>query len=86
MLLVLIGGEEVNQRVQAMGDQNQGTEENLQKKPNVKCWSCGEKCYFRADCTKRKQNHKLEDDDDSVNSVEDVGDALIFSVDSSIES
>ena len=30
MLLVLIEGEEVNQSAQTMGDQNQGTEENLQ--------------------------------------------------------
>ena len=42
-------------------------------KPNVKCWSCGEKGHFRADCTKRKQNHKLENDDDSIHSTEDRG-------------
>ena len=49
-------------------------------KPNVKCWSCGGKCHFWVDCTKRKQNHKSEDDNDSVNSAEDIGDALILSV------
>ena len=30
MLSVLIEGEEVNRMAQTMGDQNQGTEENLQ--------------------------------------------------------
>ena len=34
----------------------------------------------------RKQNHKSGDDDDSINSTEDIGDALILSADSSIES
>ena len=57
-------------------------------RPNVTCWNYGEKCHFRTDCTrpKRKQNHKSGDDDDSINSTEDIGDALILSVDSSIES
>ena len=38
------------------------------------CWSCGEKGHFQADCTrpKRKQNHKLEDDDDSINLAKDI--------------
>ena len=33
---------------------------NFLNRPNVMCWSCGEKCHFRKDCTrpKRKQNHK----------------------------
>ena len=84
MLSVSIEGEEVNQRDQTMGDQNQGTEKNLQT--NVKCWSCGEKGHFRVDCTKRKQNHKSENDDDSMHLAEDIRDALILSVDSSIES
>ena len=61
-------------------------QEKSPNKPNINCWSCREKCHFRADCTKRKQNHKLEDDDDSVNLAEDIGDALILSVDSLIES
>ena len=39
---------------------NRGKSSN---KPNVKCWSCGEKSHIRTDCTKRKQNHKSEDDD-----------------------
>ena len=82
---MLIEGEEVNQRAQTMGDQNQGTGKSPNK-PNVKCWSCGEKSHFRADCTKRKQNHKSEDDDDSIYSAEDIEDALILSVDSPIES
>ena len=55
-------------------------------KPNAKCWSCGEKGHFRADSTKKKQNHKSKDDDDSVNSANDIGDSLILSVDSPIES
>ena len=44
------------------------------------------KDHFLADCTKRKQNHKSEDDDDLVNSAEYIEDALILSVDSPIES
>ena len=57
-------------------------------RPNVTCWNCGEKCHFRTDCTrpKRKQNHKSGGDDDSINSAEDIGDALILNVDRSIES
>ena len=35
MLLMLIEGEEVNQRAQTMGDQNQGTEKNLQTNRKV---------------------------------------------------
>ena len=35
---------------------------------------------------KKKQNHKSRDDNDSVNSVEDIGDALILSVNSLVES
>ena len=57
-------------------------------KSNVKCWSCGVQGHFQTDCTKpkRKQNHKSGDDDDSINLAEDIGDALILSVNSSIES
>ena len=40
--------------------------EKSPNKPNVKCWSCGEKDHFRADCTKRKQNHKSDNDNDSI--------------------
>ena len=38
-------------------------------------------------CTKpkKKQNQKFGDDSDSVNSVEDIGDALIVSVNSPVE-
>ena len=62
--------------------------EKSPKRPNVTCWNCGEKGHFQTVCTrpKRKQNHKFGDDDDSINSAEDIGDALILSVDSSIES
>ena len=35
---------------------------------------------------KKKQNHKFGDDNDSVNSAEDIGDALILSVNSPVES
>ena len=35
---------------------------------------------------KKKQNKKFGDDNDSVNSAEDIGDALILSVNSPIES
>ena len=39
-------------------------------------------------CTRRKRKHnrKSEDDDDSINLAEDIGDSLILSVDSLIES
>ena len=57
-------------------------------KPNVTCWSCGGKGHFRTDCTKlkKKQNHKSEDDDDSIYTTEDAEDVLILSVDSPAES
>ena len=62
--------------------------EKSSNRPNITCWNCGEKGLFRTDCTrpKREHNHKSGDDDDSINSAEDIGDALILSVDSSIES
>ena len=52
------------------------------------CWNCGEKGHFRTNCTKtkKKQNQKFRDDNDSVNSAEDIGDALILSVNSPVES
>ena len=55
---------------------------------NVTCWNCGEKWHFRTSCTKpnKKQNQKSGDDNDSVNSVEDIGDALILSVNIPVES
>ena len=59
----------------------------FQKRPNVTCWNCGEKKSLLKYCTrpKRKQNHKLEDDNDSINSVEDIENALILSMESLIE-
>ncbi|VFQ92713.1 unnamed protein product [Cuscuta campestris] len=44
--------------------------------------------HFKVDCKKpkKKQNQKSGDDSDSVNSAEDIGDALILSVDSPVES
>ena len=55
---------------------------------NVTCWNCGEKGHFQTNCTKpkKKQNQKFGDDNDSVNSAEDIGDALILSVNSPVES
>ncbi|VFQ62075.1 unnamed protein product [Cuscuta campestris] len=55
---------------------------------NITCWNCGDKGHFKADCKKpkKKQNQKSGDDGDSVNSAEDIGDALILSVDSPVES
>ena len=52
------------------------------------CWNCGEKGHFQTNCTKpkKKQNQKFRDDNDSVNSAENIGDALIFSVNSLVES
>ena len=35
---------------------------------------------------KKKQNQKFGDDNDSVNSAEDIGDALILSVNNPVES
>ena len=54
---------------------------------NVTCWNCGEKGHFRTNCTKpkKKQNQKFGYYNDSVNSAEDIGDALILSVNSPIE-
>ena len=45
--------------------------EKSPNRPNITCLNCGEKDHFRTDCTrpKRKQNHKFEDDDDSINSA-----------------
>ena len=44
--------------------------------------------HFRTNCTKqkKKQNQKFGDDNDSVKSAEDIGDALILSVNSPVES
>ena len=55
---------------------------------NVTCWKCGEKGHFPTNCTKpkKKQNQKFGDDNDSVNSAEDIGDALILSVNNPVES
>ena len=52
------------------------------------CWGYGEKCHFWIDGTKlrREQNHKSEEEDDSINSAEDIGDALVLSMDTKIES
>ena len=52
------------------------------------CWNCREKRHFRTNCTKpkKKQNQKFGDDNDFVNSAEDIGDALILSVNSPVES
>ena len=54
---------------------------------NVTCWNCREKGHFQTNCTnpKKKQNQKFGDDNDSVNSAEDIGDALILSVNSPVE-
>ena len=55
---------------------------------NVTCWNCGEKGHFRTEYTKpkKKQNKKFGDDNDSVNSAEYIGDALILSVNNLIKS
>ena len=52
------------------------------------CWNYGEKGHFRTSYTKPKKKHnkKSGDDNDSVNSVEDIGDALNLSVYSPVES
>ncbi|XP_047261834.1 putative late blight resistance protein homolog R1C-3 [Capsicum annuum] len=58
------------------------------QKSNVTCWNYGEKGHFQIEYEKpkKKKNQKSGDDNDSVNSVEDIGDALILSVDSPAES
>ena len=55
---------------------------------NVTCWNYGEKGHFWTNCTKlkTKQNQKFGDDNASVNLAEDIGDAIILSVNSPIES
>ena len=52
------------------------------------CWNCGEKWHFRTNCTKpkKKKIQKFGDDNDSVKSAENIGDALILSVNSPVES
>ena len=52
------------------------------------CWNCGEKGHFWTNSTKpkKKLNHKSGDDNNSVNSVEDILVALILSVKSPVES
>lgn len=52
------------------------------------CWNFGEKGHFRTECKKpnKKNNQKSRDDNDSVNLAEDIGDTLILSVDSPVES
>ena len=69
------------------GRSKSNNQEKSPNRPNITCWNCGEKGHFWKGCTrpKRKQNHKSGDDDDSINLAEDIGDALILSVDSSIE-
>ena len=64
---------------------NQGKSLN---RSNVTCWNCGEKGHFRTNCTKakKKRNQKFGDDNDSVNLAEDIGDALILSVNKLVES
>ena len=64
---------------------------NQRKSPNrlnVTCLNCGEKGHLRTSCTKpkKKQNQKFGDYNDSVNSAEDIGNYLILSVNSPVES
>ena len=50
-------------------------------------WNYGEKFHFWTECTRPKWKHnKKSKDDDSINSTKDIEDALILSLDSSIES
>ena len=51
-------------------------------------WNCGEKGNFRYKFTKpkKKQNQKFGDDNDFVNSAEDIGDVLILRVNNPVES
>ena len=69
-----------NQHVRSKS-KNQGKALN---RSNKICWNCGEKGHFRTNCTKpkKKQNQKFGDDNDSVNSAEDIGDSLILTVNS----
>ena len=55
---------------------------------NVTCWNCGEKGHFWTNYKKpkKKQNQKFGDDNDSVNSAEDIGNSLILSVNILVES
>ena len=51
-------------------------------------WNCGEKWHFRTNYTKpkKKQNQKFGDNNDSINSAEDIANALIISVNTLVES
>lgn len=70
---------------QSTHDRSKSRGKSPRKSKGVVCWNCGEKGHIRTECKKpkKKQNHN---DNDSVNSAEDVGDALILSVDSPLES
>ena len=70
------------------GRSKSNNREKSLNRSNVTCWNYGEKGHFRTNFTKpkKKQNQKFGDDNDFVNSVEDIGDALILNVNSPVES
>ena len=84
---MLTKGEEVNRSPNKERSKSKNRE-IFSNKQNITYLSCGEKGHFQTNCTipKRKQNHKSEDDDNSINSVADIEDTLILNVDSLIES
>jgi transposase InsO family protein len=60
-----------------------------QVRGDISCWNCGEKGHFRSNCPKprnKKDQKKKTQDEDSVCSTEDLGDALVLNVESPIES
>ena len=89
VLSPLIKGGEVRQKAKInMVYQNQKNRGESFNRLNVTYWNCGEKRHFRMNCTKpkKKHNQKFEDGNDSINSAEDIEDALILSVNSPVES
>ena len=48
----------------------------------MQCWNCGKTCHFRRQC----KSPKKKNEDDSANAVtEEVHDALLLAVDSSLD-
>ncbi|KAE8707154.1 hypothetical protein F3Y22_tig00110387pilonHSYRG00984 [Hibiscus syriacus] len=53
------------------------------RKKDFTCYNCGKKCHFKRDCRALKKNTSAQE---SANVTEETGDAMILSVNSSIES
>ena len=88
MLTTLIEGEEVRQNAKSTWSIKIKELRKIPEPTKRDLLVLWRKRHFRFKCTKpkKKQNQKFGDDNDFVNSVEDIGDALILSVKSPVES